>query len=80
MTGRAFQETPGAADFNHELQKIRAKVEQVNGRIKNSRCLSVPWRHQYGDLNQVFRVVVCKITNLDLIEHPINADDSDEDL
>jgi hypothetical protein len=64
--------TPDQKLVNKLLNGHRALVENIRSRLKNWRCLSVPWRHSLHLHPAVFWLI-CQITNIDLFFRPIRA-------
>jgi hypothetical protein len=47
-------------------------IERVNHRLKIFECLKKRWHHSHN-LHQIAFNVICKITNVELIFHPLNT-------
>ena len=57
--------------FNHAINERRVIVERTFGRLKEFRCLRVPWRSDLNRHNQAF-VVCAHITNKKLAQMPLS--------
>ena len=63
-------QTPEQLEFNRELSKIRARIEQINNYFKRYNCFSGVFRNSY-ETCELFFVVVGKLINLQLSLSPL---------